>query len=902
MNHGLGASEARSPQPFPSEAPGSDEENAVVGDDRLFEVHWLLHRIFPSGHYTDSAGDIVRSRVFKPRQDVDPVFLTGTIDWYAKERFTDRNWRMQLQGWTMFHPIMNFYDDYEDQAEIDRFFLDIASQWWAAHGADPDDSVTTRMPDCYAWYDMSVGFRALILAFFLNRMAASGRVIPDPDRNLLQKLKRKHIANLSAARTFSLNNHGFFQVQGLMALIQTGAVGDYEAEHRYAIKRLEELVDSQYHESGVHLEHSPHYHIYTTSTLSCVLASGWYRSSQHLETRLARAEHATYWLLDPRCRPVCVGDSIMTEQKAFKSGPEGVDRTEAYVTSDFDGSGYAVVRSGWDQAPELASMLFVTGMYHSKAHKHRDCLSFDWYDRGERVLCDSGKYGYRSDKYRQYFLSSKAHNSVEIDGFDILKLGPYGTAIRGIERLTDDVFLIRAGLEFKAIRHERELYFKPGAWLIAKDDLWFARAREFTQWFHLAPEYKLSFAAEGRVVAKGSKGRTVTIDCLASYLRPTFHLGDEQHMNGFISEKDYRFKPGLAVGFAGFGSQDEIATVLALGEREREDGLRFAASRLGSDIDMPPSPVELEESARPAGVTALRAVPSGGQSKTGPWLSGIEHTDFQDEDPRRLAEGRRTYHCREAETEFTFFADGKGSKKLLVMLPGAAKTDGSPPEFQRHSWSEDLPYDVLSIADPTLVPGSNLRIGWFQGRADAFAIDALATLIRRTIDDNGIAEADVMIFGSSAGGFTGLKLAPVFPDAPIVAINPQIELKKYQAAHYNLMIKAAYPGLSSAEAEAHFGDRMKVTIDLEARRRPIFIFQNDHDTKHLRFHLKPFLKRVPEALVTRTQFAIGDGGMGLPDPSRLNVVAYDDADAGHSPPDKATTLAMIEAAVKAAGF
>jgi len=163
-----------------------------------------------------------------------------------------------------------------------------------------------------------------------------GRTLLAEDDHLLQSLKRKHIANLSAPRTFSLNNHGFFQIQGLMALIYFGDLTAHRAEHAYAIERMEALVDSQYHQSGVHLEHSPHYHIFTTNTLAAVLASGWYSESGWLENRLANAKAATLWLVDPRCRPVCVGYSILTEQKALVGGPTGVTQSDGFLTSAFD--------------------------------------------------------------------------------------------------------------------------------------------------------------------------------------------------------------------------------------------------------------------------------------------------------------------------------------------------------------------------------------------------------------------------------------------------------------------------------------------------------------------------------------------------------------------------------------
>ena len=103
---------------------------------------------------------------FLPRNEESET-LTSPIDWECRSRLIDRNWRMQLQGWAFPHPVIPHFDQYLDsQQEQMHFLQDVIADWMLVHGGDPEDIVTSRMPDSYAWYDMSLVI-ALLWSLFL---------------------------------------------------------------------------------------------------------------------------------------------------------------------------------------------------------------------------------------------------------------------------------------------------------------------------------------------------------------------------------------------------------------------------------------------------------------------------------------------------------------------------------------------------------------------------------------------------------------------------------------------------------------------------------------------------------------------------------------------------------------
>ncbi|WFM69803.1 alginate lyase family protein [Halomonas sp. CKK8] len=840
----------------------------------LIPIKSFLHRIFPSGYYDDKADLVVSERLFKPRKDCEPVSLVPPIDWEANNFNEDRNWRMQLQGWAGFHPIMNFFDDYPRKDMIVSYFLEIAQDWWGSYGDDPDDVVTTRMPVSYAWYDMSVGFRALVIAFFINRIEYFGIRLEHAERDQLYKLAKKHVANLSTEKAFSLNNHGLFQIQGLMSLLQVIEHDNSDSIMAYGLKKMEDLIDSQYDKSGIHLEHSPHYHFYATDTFEAIIASGWYDSRPELIKRVEHAINAKKWLVDPLKRPICIGDSILTEQTSVSFD---LDSDADVVMSDFNSSGYCGVRSAWRTEANKASMLFMTGMYHSKAHKHRDCLSFDWFDQGARIICDSGKYGYRSDKYRNYFLSSRAHNSVEIEGFDIIKLKPYGSAIEHVKALGNDLFELCAGLDFPAIKHHRRLIFKPGRWLIVCDKLDFVRARSFTQWFHLEKDFKLVRMIENSLIFSRNNRGLLFIDCTHADVSIRLHKGDEDSMQGYICEKDYKYEAAYAVGFSGFGRDETVVTVLSLDSSAREEALLHAKKNINADVD-------------------LKKLSAGNVAAPVP-IPGTKHQSAFSLDEIKFKKGKSTYRVYLEGVCFNFYANIKDSEKLIVMFPGATNRSKGSVDYQRFTWSNEFEESVICFSDPTINDSNSLSIGWFQNKEEAYGIERLHTLLQYVLDQLSIKQENLILFGSSAGGFVSLKCANLFPESPVVAINPQIYLFNYSKLHYQAMIDYVYSGMSHVEILNKYQDRLEVSNEFSSRRSPVFIFQNRYDVKHVQKHLSPYLKSIEPDLCK--EYQVLDIYKGY---SSLNIVYYEDELSGHSPPGKSDTLAMINSVLSSIKF
>jgi hypothetical protein len=86
----------------------------------------------------------------------------------------------------------------------------------------------------------------------------------------------------------------------------------------------------------------------------------------------------------------------------------------------FPYAGWAVQRSGW--GAQDAYLHFDYGPYGA-GHQHEDKLSVLVHAYGRRLLTEGGVYAYDSSAWRRYVLSTRAHNTIMVDGLEQRRAG-----------------------------------------------------------------------------------------------------------------------------------------------------------------------------------------------------------------------------------------------------------------------------------------------------------------------------------------------------------------------------------------------------------------------------------------------------------------------------------------------
>lgn len=184
---------------------------------------------------------------------------------------------------------------------------------------------------------------------------------------------------------------------------------------------------------------------------------------------------------------------------------------------------------------------------------------------------------------------------------------------------------------------------------------------------------------------------------------------------------------------------------------------------------------------------------------------------------------------------FPLFIDYKKSTKWVVFIPGAFSRSKPMPRFQRATYSNELEYNVMCLFDPGLLIGKNITNSWFSGGKKWFA-STIASAVKEFFEEIHTINNNVLIFGTSAGGLPGMKLAQSLPGSFVYAGNIQATPILHPA--FDVMKPVLFPNLSNEKIMQCYGYRLDIRcLDGDYN---LFYFQNIADKSHYLKHFLPF--------------------------------------------------------------
>lgn len=484
---------------------------------------------------------IYETEGFRPRKDSISHFLTIPIDW-SFDPFNDRNWMYQLNAWRMLEPYFN-----RGNIEDLNYIAKIINDWIYFE----KNNVSK-----WLWYDMSVGLRALKISLYLKCCYEKGI---DHQISDLDYLFHEHLRHLSDPKELNSGNHGLFQLHGLKSLVYILESWNKDAYSiksigSYANEQMGKLITSQLGQYGVHTENSPDYHFFTHKRLIKMVNSPWWNDlDKDILNLLKQGELAKAWLVFPNNKCVPIGDShtgsAISKLPKLESWPH--TKLDNYIGAKVDG--YAIIRSCASIPLEKSSFLFFQGSFYSPHHKHSDDLSLILQENGINILIDSGKYGYHKDKYREYFLSTRSHNTIEIDEQSTTRNQKYtyGSAILGEPKNIDGFWVLEGRVDHKVNQyiHERTVIYKPNEELYIVDIITNKRKnslRNIDQWWHFDNNTEV-FIEDNKVVIETNKNFSTEITSQCSGGEISYHKYKGYELNdeliGWVSKSYLQYEP-----------------------------------------------------------------------------------------------------------------------------------------------------------------------------------------------------------------------------------------------------------------------------------------------------------------------------------------------------------------------
>ncbi len=530
---------------------------------------------------------------------MEPVLITVPFDWIRACR-DHRSQGFHLHAWDFMVPFLKAWNRDRDRDALE-WCLERAADW-AGTFTDVADHGTM------AWYDMSIGLRAPRLAYLLQEAIherAPSRVV-----ERLTNAVRVHQRALFAPQAFnSSTNHGFYTAVGQLSFTKRLAplpgMATLDAQGH---QRLKVVVATQFAEDGGHLEHSPDYHRMLLSSFINAMEDGLLTDPE-VSARIERASEVMGWFLRPDRTVVQIGDSparaaLRSDREMaaphtlflVREGAQGEPNPEELLV--LDQSGYAIVRSPQPRSTDdhlNAGYLTLMAGFHSRTHKHCDDLSVTWFDAGEELLIDAGRFGYLEQlpadspqrelgffygrPERQYVERTLAHNTVEADGRDHerRRRAPYGSGIEQAEQL-DGRFRLVGAVDHGTWSHRRTIHFAPGQWLLVEDDVRSSddRPHDFRVWWNLPEELSNPTVESSEVRFALASGRSLQIESLdgAQLVEPV--LGQQSPLRGWRSRVDYEFAPAWSLAHHVESTTDHVfRTLLSIdGSRPADADIR----------------------------------------------------------------------------------------------------------------------------------------------------------------------------------------------------------------------------------------------------------------------------------------------------------------------------------------
>ena len=178
----------------------------------------------------------------------------------------------------------------------------------------------------------------------------------------------------------------------------------------------------------------------------------------------------------------------------------------------YPGTGWAVMRNGWGH--EDSMLAFKCGA--TAGHAHADAGSFVLYSRDELLLIDSGVCGYEMPEYQGYYHTTRAHNTVLIEGEGQIKrlAGKIvkETSVPGLGFVLGDA---TAPYEGRLSQFLRGVLFVGGEYYVIVD--WLRKRSDAPFQWLLHYDGKMTQEAEGVVIRKGKAGVLVKMVEPAEY-------------------------------------------------------------------------------------------------------------------------------------------------------------------------------------------------------------------------------------------------------------------------------------------------------------------------------------------------------------------------------------------------
>lgn len=231
----------------------------------------------------------------------------------------------------------------------------------------------------------------------------------------------------------------------------------------------------------------------------------------------------------------------------------------------FQSSGVAVLRSSFDTSLDYQAqthLVFDTGPYRTD-HSHLDALNVVLYSAGRTLLTDSGMFTEEPGEEETYFRSTRAHNTVTVDGLDQRD----GHASPSLSAQGGQ-WLYQSGFHalYEGVRHWRAVMLLEKDVVLVLDQLTSEGSHRFEQRWQFQPDLTVSTQGVSASVTDATGRRVLQVtQALPEGLSASTVRGATKPYDGWYSE-DYEVrKASTVLVYLREGAQAHYGTLFTSG-------------------------------------------------------------------------------------------------------------------------------------------------------------------------------------------------------------------------------------------------------------------------------------------------------------------------------------------------
>lgn len=358
-----------------------------------------------------------------------PHQFQGEVDWFANPTYNQyREWTWQLSRHPEWAILAERYRETGDERYAECFVR--LFQSWVRQAVVPENAPGEAT---LCWRTIEAGIRMggswqWALHSFYRSPHFTDDVLTDWYKSVWEH----------GWRLRNFHRTGNWLIMEMNGLAQIGILypqfRDAPAWKEYAFDRLVRELDAQVYPDGFQVELSTGYHqvvIQNYQWLMDVCNAYEEPVPEAFYRGLERMHEANIRMMMPDGRLPDVNDggwhdvarlmeravAAYPEREEFRwaysRGREGHPPEETSVA--FPYAGYYVMRTGWE--PDAVWVLFDGGPF-GYGHQHEDKLNVLLHGYGRLLLTEGGNYAYDDSEMRRYVLSTRAHNTIRVDGKD----------------------------------------------------------------------------------------------------------------------------------------------------------------------------------------------------------------------------------------------------------------------------------------------------------------------------------------------------------------------------------------------------------------------------------------------------------------------------------------------------